>query len=110
VELPDAHGFNAVMNVVDSVSKRAHFIPTNTTVTAAGAAQLFLHHVWRLHGLPWNVVSDRGVQFVRDFTCKLYHLLAIRIAASTAYHLQTDGQTEQVNQDLEQCLRIFVNE
>jgi transposase InsO family protein len=110
VELPEAHGYDAVMNVVDSVSKRAHFIPTNTTITAAGAARLFLHHVWKLHGLPRNVVSDRGVQFVREFTRELYRLLAIRIAASTAYHPQTDGQTERVNQELEQYLRIFVNE
>ena len=51
VELPDAHGFDTVVNVVDSSSKRAHFIGTNTTVTAAGAAQLFLHNVWKLHGL-----------------------------------------------------------
>jgi transposase InsO family protein len=109
VELPEAHGYDAVMNVVDPVSKRAHFIPTNTTITAAGAARLFLHHVWKLHGLPRNVVSDRGVQFVREFTRELYRLLAIRIAASTAYHPQTDGQTERVNQEQEQYLCIFVN-
>ena len=85
VELPEAHGFEAVMNVVDSVSKHAHFIPTNTAITAAGAARLFLHHVWKLHGLPWVVVSDRGVQFVHEFTHELYRLLDICIAASTAY-------------------------
>ena len=51
VELPEAHGFDVVMNVVDLVSKCAHFIPTNTIITAAGAARLFLHHVWKLHGL-----------------------------------------------------------
>ena len=107
VELPDSHGYDAVMNVVDSVSKQAHFIPTNTTITAAGAARLFLHHVWKLHGLPQNVVSDRGVQFVSEFTCELYQLLGIQMAASTAYHLQTDGQTEWVNQEMEQYLRLF---
>ena len=64
VELPDTHGYDAVMNVVDSVSKRAHFIPTHTTITAAGAAKLFLHNVWKLHGLPRVVVLDRGVQFI----------------------------------------------
>ena len=53
VELPDAHGYNTVMNVVDLVSKWAHFIPTHTTITAAGAARLFLHNVWKLQGLPW---------------------------------------------------------
>ena len=110
VELPDSHGYDAVMNVVDSVSKRAHFIPTSTTITAAGAARLFLHHVWKLHGLPENVVLDRGVQFVSEFTRELYRLLGIHMAASTAYHPQTDGQTEQVNQEMEQYLRLFVNE
>jgi Integrase zinc binding domain len=57
-ELPDAHGYNVTMNIVDSVSKRAHFIPTNTTITAAGKARLFLHRVWKYHGLPLNVVSN----------------------------------------------------
>ena len=110
VELPEAHGFNAVMNVVNSVSKHAHFIPTNTTITAAGATHLFLHHVWKLHGLPQIVVLDRGVQFVHEFTCELYRLLGICITASTAYHPQTDHQTEHVNQELEQYLCLFMNE
>jgi hypothetical protein len=110
VELPDSHGFDAVMNVVDSVSKRVHFIPTNTTITALGAARLFLQHVWKLHGLPRKVVSDQGSQFVSEFTRELYRLLRIQVAASTAYHPQTDGQTERVNQELEQYLRLFVNE
>ena len=91
MELPEAYGFNAVMNVVDSVLKPAHFIPTNTTITAAGATHLFLHHVWKLHGLPRVVVSDRGVQFVCKFTHELYRLLGICITASTAYHPQMDG-------------------
>ena len=94
MELPEAHGLDAVMNVVDSGSKCAHFIPTNTTITAAGVTCLFLHHVWKLHGLPWVVVSDRGVQFVHKFTCELYRLLGIHITASTAYHSQMDGQTK----------------
>ena len=58
VELPKAHGHNVVMNVVDSVSKRAHFIPTNTTIIALRAAWLYLAQVWKLHGLPKQVVSD----------------------------------------------------
>src|SRR3979490_1201062 len=110
VELPEAHGHNTVMNVVDSVSKRAHFLPTNTTITALGAARLYLAHVWKLHGLPKQVVSDRGPQFISEFTRELYRLLGIRLAATTAYHPQADGQTEGVNQELEQYLRLFVNE
>jgi transposase InsO family protein len=109
-ELPTAHGFDAIMNVVDSVSKRAHFMPTHTTVTAEGAARLYLTHVWKLHGLPQRVVSDRGPQFVAGFTRELYRLLGIKLALSTAYHPQTDGQTERTNQELEQYLRLFTNE
>lgn len=109
-ELPDSHGFDATMVVVDSVSKRSHFIPTHTTVTALGSARLYLQNVWKLHGLPRSMLCDRGPQFVAEFMRELYRLLGIKIAASTAYHPQTDGQTERVNQELEQYIRIFVNE
>jgi len=98
------------MTVVDAVSKRVHFIPTHTTVTAEGVARLFLHYVWKLHGLPKRVVSDCGPQFVALFTKELYRLLGIRLSSSTAWHPQTDGQTERVNQELDQFLRLFVNE
>jgi len=77
VKLPESSGYDAVMTVVDSVSKRVYFVPTHTTVTAEGAARLFLHHVWKLHGLPKRVVSDCGPQFVASFTKELYRLLGI---------------------------------
>jgi len=110
VELLLSSGHNAVMTVVDSVSKRAHFIPTHMIVTVEGAARLFLHQVWKLHGLPTCVVSDRRPQFVACFTRELYRLLGIKLASSMAWHSQTDGQTEHVNQELDQYLRLFVNE
>jgi len=109
VELLLSSGHDAVMTVVDLVSKWAHFIPTHTTVTAEGAARLFLHQVWKLHGLPKYVVSDRGLQFIARFTRELYQLLGIKLASATAWHPQTDGQTERVNQELDQYLRLFVN-
>jgi len=98
------------MTVVDAVFKRVHFILTHTMVTAEGAAWLFLHYVWKLHGLPKHVVSDRGPQFVALFTKELYRLLGIRISSSTAWHPQTDGQMECINQELNQFLCLFVNE
>jgi transposase InsO family protein len=69
-----------------------------------------LKEVWKLHGLPCSVRSDRGPQFVTDFTRKLYRLLRIKLTMSMAYHPQTDGQTERVNQEMEQFLCLFMNE
>jgi transposase InsO family protein len=110
VELPQSNGHDAIMVVVDSVTKRAHFIPTVTTVTAGGTANLYVQHSWKHHDLPRRVVSDRGPQFVAEFTRELYRLLGIKLAATTAYHPQGDGQTKRVNQELEQYLRLFVNQ
>ena len=109
VELPSSSGHNAVMTAVDSVSKQVHFILTHTTVTAEGAARLFLHQVWKLHGLLKCVISDRRPQFVARFTKELYRLLGIKLVSSTAWYPQTDRQTECVNQELDQYLRLFVN-
>jgi len=110
VELLLSSGHDAVMTVVDSVSKQAHFILTHTMVIAEGAARLFLYQVWKLYGLPTCVVLDRGPQFVARFTRELYCLLGIKLASSTAWHPQTDGQMEYINQELDQYLQLFVNE
>ena len=111
VELPGSNGKDAIMVVVDSVTKHSHFVSTITTLTATGTAQLYLQHVWKHHRLPRRVVSDRGPQFVAEFTKELYRLLGIKLAATTAYRPQGDGQTaERVNQELEQYLRLFVNQ
>jgi len=84
MELPLSSRHDTMMTVVDLVSKRAHFIPMHTTVTVKGAAQLFLHQVWKLHGLPKYVVSNHGPQFVACFTRELYRLLGIKLASATA--------------------------
>jgi len=109
VELPSSR-HDAVMTVVDSVSKRVHFILMHTTMTAEGAARLFLHQVWKLHSLLKCVISDHEPQFVARFTKELYCLLEIKLASSTAWHPQTNRQTERVNQELDQYLCLFVNE
>jgi len=82
----------------------------HTTVTAEGAARLFLHQVWKLHGLPKCVISDREPQFVARFTKELYRLLGIKLASSTAWYPQTNRQIECINQELDQYLWLFVNE
>jgi len=69
VELPESSEHDAVMTVIDSVSKRVHFVPMHTTVTVEGVARLFLYHVWKLHGLPKRVVSDHGKRGKRDIYC-----------------------------------------
>jgi len=110
LELPESGGYNSIMVAVDSAGKRSHFVKTVTTVTTAGAANLYLQNIWKLHGLPRKVISDCGPQFVAAFMKELYRLLGIKAATSTACHPQTDGQTERVNQELEQYLRLFVRE
>ena len=103
-------GHDAVMTVMDSVSKQAYFILTHMMVTVEGAARLFLHQVWKLYGLLKYVISDRGPQFIARFTRELYRLLGIKLASSTAWHPQTNRQTERVNQKLDQYLWLFMNE
>ena len=110
VELPESSGHDTIMTIVDSVSKRVHFVLTHTMVTAEGVARLFLHYVWKLHGLPKHVVSDHRSQFIASFTKELYRLLGIQLSSSTAWYPQMDGQTEHINQELNQFLYLFVNE
>src|SRR5271170_3411715 len=108
MDLPISRGFNAILVVVDRRSKMGHFIECNTNETAESTARLFYKNIWKYHGLPVNTVSDRGVQFNTYFTRELYRLLDIKPSFSTAYHPQSDGQTERTNQTLEDYLRIFV--
>ena len=97
VELPPSHGFNAILVCVDQLTKMAHFCPTTTNVTAEGTAQLYLQYVFKHHGLPSDIVSDRGTQFTSRFTNRLLYLCKIQNNKSTAFHPQSDGQTERVN-------------
>ena len=110
VGLPESHGFNSIWVAVDRLSKRIHIAPTTAEVDSVGIARLFRDHVWRNHGLPDQIISDRGAQFVSGFTRELNRLLGIQTSLSTAFHPQTDGQTERVNQEIEQYLRVFINQ
>src|SRR6266446_3412846 len=107
-ELLDPKGYNAVLMVVDRLSKRIHAIPTVTSLDSARVAQLFLEHIWHHHGLPEEVISDHGPAFVSNFFHNLATLLGVKLTPSTSYHPQTDGQTECVNQEIEAYLHVFV--
>jgi len=87
----------------------AHFIATTEKTSAEGLAKLFQDHVWKLHRLPESIISDRGVQFAAGMMKEVNNLLGIQTKLSTAYHPQTDGQTERINQELEQYLRVFID-
>jgi len=85
-----------------------HFVATTEGTSAEGLARLFWDNVWKLHGLPESVVSDRGPQFAVELTKELNRMLGIKTKLSTAFHPQTDGQTERMNQELEQYLQFFI--
>jgi len=86
-----------------------HFISTTEKTSAEGLARLFRDNVWKLHGLPKSIISDRGPQFAAGLMRELNKMLGIKSKLSTTFHLQTDGQTERVNQELEQYLRMFID-
>src|SRR5512142_650567 len=101
-------GHDSIWVVVDRLTKVAHFIPVKTTYTGHKLAELYMARVVCLHGVPRKIVSDRGSQFTSKFWQKLQSELGTRLNFSTAYHPQTDGQTERVNQILEDMLRACV--
>ena len=94
-------GKDAILVVCNRLSKMTHFVVIMEGITAEGLARLFRDNVWRLHGLPESMVSDRGLQFVAKLTKELNRMLGIQTKLSTAFYPQTDRQTEYMNQELE---------
>lgn len=107
--LPSSGGKNCILVIVDRFSKYAHFIPLAHPFTAFTVAKLFIQHVYRLHGLPTSIVSDRDRVFTSQLWQELFRLANVSLKMSSAYHPQTDGQTERVNQCMEMFLRCFAN-
>ncbi|KAH0607133.1 uncharacterized protein H6S33_003121 [Morchella sextelata] len=107
VGLPESSGFTKIWVIVDRFSKMAHYIPLPTLNKTEDLAKLFLKEVWRLHGLPDDIVSDRDSRFISHFWQSLMSLLNVKLKMSTSFHPQTDGQTERVNQTLEHYLRSY---
>ncbi|KAL0556811.1 hypothetical protein IC582_005328 [Cucumis melo] len=98
-------GFTVIWIVVDRLTKSAHFIPGKSTYTASKWAQLYMSEIVRLHGVPVSIVSDRDARFTSKFWKGLQAAMGMRLDFSTAFHPQTDGQTERLNQVLEDMLR-----
>jgi hypothetical protein len=107
--LPRSASFNCIMVVVDKLSKYSHFVALAHPFTAAKVAKSFMDHVYKLHGLPTVIISDRDKIFTSAFWQQLFTLSDTKLSMSSAYHPQSDGQTERVNQCLETFLRCFVH-
>ena len=102
-------GNDAIVVFVDKLTKMVHYAAMRTTSSATDVANLFLDRVFRPHGLPRTIVSDRDSRFTGHFWRAVFKALGTKLAMSSAYHPQTDGQTERANRTLEENLRSFVN-
>lgn len=107
--LPVSDGFDAIMVVVDKLSKRPVYIPTHTTATAEDTAKLFFNNVIRYYGIPATIISDRDPKFTSKFWTALTSLMKIKTAMTTAHRAQADGQTERQNRTLEDSLRCSIS-
>ncbi|KAA0048733.1 pol protein [Cucumis melo var. makuwa] len=106
IELPRTlRGFTVIWVVVDRLTKSAHFVPGKSTYTTSKWAQLYMSEIVRLHGVPVSIVSDRDARFTSKFWKGLQTTMGTRLDFSTAFHPQTNGQTERLNQVLEDMLR-----
>ncbi|KAJ1694535.1 hypothetical protein LUZ63_011233 [Rhynchospora breviuscula] len=106
--LPKSEGKEVLLVVVDRLTKYGHFLPLSHPYTAASVAQVFLDNIYKLHGLPVSIISDRDPIFTSQFWRELMHKLGVQLNLSTSYHPQTDGQVERVNQCVESYLRSMV--
>ena len=109
VKLPLSDSYDTILTITDTFSKASIFIPCNKTINAEQTAKLYATYVLPHYGLPHRIISNRDPRFTSVFSRELCHTLGISQNISTAYHPQTDGQSERTNQRLEQYLRIFID-
>lgn len=107
--LPRSRNVDTILVVVDTFSKYAHFLPLLHPFSALKVAQVYLDSVYKLHGLPLSIISDRDKIFTSHLWQELFRLSGTTLKMSSSYHPQTDGQTKRVNQCLETFLRSFVH-
>ena len=108
--LPQSGKYTAILTVVDRFSKMAHFVPLPRLPSAKETAQLVLDHIFRLHGLPKDVVTDRGPQFASAFWTEFCRLMGATASLTSGYHPQSNGQSERTNQELEKALRCMASD
>jgi transposase InsO family protein len=99
-------GYDSIWVILDQLTKVAHFIPVKTTYSRPQLVELYMSRIVCLHGVPKKIVSDRGTQFTLKFWERLHETLDTQLRFCFAYHPQTDGQTERVNQILEDMLSV----
>ena len=110
VSLPQTKkGYTAVLVVADKLTKMEHFAPCKNESTAKDMAKLFVDMVWKLHGLPLQINRDRGPEFTNKFIAGICELVGTKHCKSTAYHPQSDGQTERMNKVLEDMIRHYIS-
>jgi hypothetical protein len=108
VKLPPSYGHDSILTIMDhDISKASIFIPYNESIDSAGVAELYAKHVFPHYGIPLKIISDRDTRFTSNLATDLCKILGIRQNVSTAYHPQTDGQSEWTNQSLETYLRLY---
>ena len=93
---PPSHGFDYLWVIVDKLTSMVRLVPTTTRATAKELAKLFLDQVWKFHGIPNAIISDRDSKFVSRFWREVHRLLGTKLLMSMAYHPQTDGSSERV--------------
>jgi hypothetical protein len=108
--LPNYGGLTVIMVVVDRLTKYAHFIPLKADYSSKVVAEVFMNQIVKLHGIPKSIVSDRDKVFTSSFWQNLFKLQGTTLAMSSAYHPQSDGQSEILNKCLEMYLRCFTYE
>lgn len=107
--LETENGYSGILNVVDKLSKMIRIIPIRSNITAPEVALKFKEHIYRNHGLPKKIISDRDSLFMSKFWKALFKSLNTKLAPSTGYHPQTDGQSEIANRKVEEMIRAFAN-